>query len=119
MGSKITRVAGVRACHGVVPAHVHQLVEGFPVFSADEGSSEASPTSDFKFQSLPIRGNSFAHTLSLHASDVDDMRVYKVLFCEGFVEQVLDGSVQVASVVWSALYFLRIRLARTRENYAT
>jgi hypothetical protein len=45
--------------------------------------------------------NGLAQLLSLCASDVGDVGVDEVLFGEGFVEQVLDCSVQVAVVVGS------------------
>jgi len=43
--------------------------------------------------------------LTVFLSDVGDVGEYEVLFCYCFVEQVLDGSVQVAVIVWSHNFF--------------
>ncbi len=43
--------------------------------------------------------------LSLSVFDVGDVGLDEVLFSEGFVEQILDGSIHVTVVIWPD-YFL-------------
>jgi hypothetical protein len=100
-------VAGVSAGHGVVPAHVHQLVEGC-LLRGWQGIAEALPGFDLVFQCQPVGGYGFAQRLSLCVSDVGDVGVDEVLFGYGFVDEVLDGRVQVAAIVGAYDFFCKI-----------
>jgi hypothetical protein len=91
-------VAGVSAGHGIISANVRHLVEGC-LFLGWEGVAEALPSSDFIFKCQSVGGYSFAHPLCLRIPDVGDAGVDEVLFGYGFVDEVLNGSVQVAIVV--------------------
>ena len=104
------RVTGIAACHGIVPAHIHQLLKSFPVFFAGKRFSETFPPFKLKLQSQTIRKNSFTHVRSLlSVSDVCYVGEYEVLFLEGFVDEVLDGSVQVSIVVGIHDFFFELR----------
>jgi hypothetical protein len=78
-GFKDYGVAGVSAGHSVVPANVHQLVEGCLLLRL-EGAAEALPSFNLVFKCQPVGGHGFAHSLSLRVSDVGDVGVDEVLF---------------------------------------
>ena len=64
---------------------------------------------NLRFLVTVSRRNSLTHTLNLTASDVSDMRLDEILFCYGFVKQVLDGSIHVAAVVGFHDFFRKLR----------
>jgi hypothetical protein len=57
--------------------------------------------------------NSFTHTLNRSVFDVSDVGLDEVLFSEGFVEQILDGSVHVTVVVRSNDFLCNLREKRS------
>jgi hypothetical protein len=92
--------------------YIHQRLESLFV-TAQKGFCEAIPPFNFKLQSHPKRRNSLTHVRSLlSVSDVCYVREDKVLFLDGFVDEVLDGSVQVSFVVGINDFFFELRHQR-------
>lgn len=99
IGSKITGLVALLPAE-TNPPHISMRSSKVSLSSLRQCFCESIPSSNSHFQGHSIRRNSFAHELSLHAiSDVCYARKDEFLFCEYFVDSVLDGNVHITSVI--------------------
>jgi hypothetical protein len=79
-------VTSVSSSHCVGAANIHKLIKSLLFLITLQRLPKALSVVNLKFQCHTIRRNGFAHELCPSVSNVGDVGLDEVLFCEGFVE---------------------------------